>query len=628
MQGEGHSRTALPVGTVVNGVYSIEAEVGHGGFGIVCKACHREIGLLVAIKEYFPIELAVRANGAVHPRNAGCQGHFDDGLWRFLEEAKQLIEFEDCRNVVSCRDFFRGNGTAYMVMEFEDGMPLSELLVAREAEGRPFDEAEMLAVMVPLLEGLEAVHAAGVLHRDIKPSNIIIRQTASHEYERPVLIDFGAAKVSVAEHSKSFAPYTDGYAAIEQVGEGSLGPWTDLYAVGAVMWRIVAGGNAMYKRPNPVKVESRAGQMAQGWHDPLSRAQEVGAGRFSDEILGAVDKCLKLHQSDRVQDCADLLGLLRLAQGPPVASQPAVRDRYGEDPISKTSLSKLEQLLKTGSSPVHWMWAGLGIATVVVLMAFFAMPERAEEELDAVEQFNRGRAYALGEGAEQDDAEAAQWYRRAAEQGHAEAQEALGTMYLRGEGVEQDDVEAARWCRRAAEQGHVMAIFDLCLMYGVGRGVEQDDAEAERWYRRFAVHPNSLMSSVRDVELDYSEPVRWWRRAAKKGHAEAQWVMGRLYLQAELVEQDDAEAAQWYRRAAEQGHAEAQQDLGLVYIGGRGVPANRVLAHMWLNISGANGFDSSRSMRQLLEPKMSAAELSRAQELARVCVSSGYSQCD
>ena len=89
-------------------------------------------------------------------------------------------------------------------------MPLSKLLAAREAEGRPFDEPEMLAVTVPLLEGLERVHAAGVLHRDIKPSNLIIRRTARHDDERPVLIDFGAAKQSVAGHGKPFAPCTEG----------------------------------------------------------------------------------------------------------------------------------------------------------------------------------------------------------------------------------------------------------------------------------------------------------------------------------------------------------------------------------------------------------------------------------
>ena len=114
------------------------------------------------------------------------------------------------------------------VMEFEDGLPLSELLRQREADGRPLDEKELLAIAIPPLEGLSRVPESGGLHRDVKPSNIIVRR----EDSSPVLLDFGAARQEVAIHSKSLAPFTEGYAAIEQVGEGDLGPWTDLYAVG------------------------------------------------------------------------------------------------------------------------------------------------------------------------------------------------------------------------------------------------------------------------------------------------------------------------------------------------------------------------------------------------------------
>ena len=306
MQTEGQSRHALPPGTVLNGVYRVEAELGQGGFGIVYRAHHTELDYPVAIKEYLPAELAIREGRSVHPRSADCREHFQEGMRRFLEEAKQLIAFRNHPNVVSCRDFFRANGTAYLVMEYEEGLPLSELLRAREEEGRPFKEEDLRKVMVPLLEGLRQVHEAGVLHRDIKPGNILVRR----KDERPVLIDFGAAKQNFAEHSKSLAPFTEGYAAIEQVGEGKLGPWTDLYAVGAVMWRMVAGGNRPFEPPNPVKVESRTHAVLRGEADPLPSARELGRGRFSERVLGAIDQCLELREADRVQDCGELLGLL------------------------------------------------------------------------------------------------------------------------------------------------------------------------------------------------------------------------------------------------------------------------------------------------------------------------------
>ena len=306
LKDEGHSRNALEVGTVLNGVYRVEAELGQGGFGIVYRAHHTELDYPVAIKEYLPAELAIREGRSVHPRSADCREHFQEGMRRFLEEAKQLIAFRNHPNVVSCRDFFRANGTAYLVMEYIEGLPLSELLRAREEEGRPFGEEDLRKVMVPLLEGLRQVHEAGVLHRDIKPGNIMVRR----KDERPVLIDFGAAKQNFAEHSKSLAPFTEGYAAIEQVGEGKLGLWTDLYAVGAVMWRMVAGGNWPFEPPNPVKVESRTRAVLLGEADPLPSARELGRGRFSERVLGAIDQCLELREADRVQDCGELLGLL------------------------------------------------------------------------------------------------------------------------------------------------------------------------------------------------------------------------------------------------------------------------------------------------------------------------------
>ena len=232
---------------------------------------------------------------------------FADGMRRFLQEAQALIALQNCPNVVSCRDFFRANGTAYLVMEYEDGKPLSELLDANEKAGTPFAEEELLAVVTPLLAGLTRVHEAGMLHRDIKPSNILIRRVD----EQPVLIDFGASKQIVANHTKSSAPFTPGYAAPEQVGDGEeLGPWTDIYAVGALMWRMVAGGSRPWEPPNPTKAETRSFRMLSKG-DPLPPATELGAGRFSPGLLAVIDRCLNLQVEERVQDCEELLGLIR-----------------------------------------------------------------------------------------------------------------------------------------------------------------------------------------------------------------------------------------------------------------------------------------------------------------------------
>ena len=297
----------MPVGTVLR-EFTIQAVIGHGGFGIVYRAGHNELDLTVAIKEYLPVELAVREGATVQPRSGTDRKDFEDGLRRFRDEAQALIDFDSHPSIVSCREFFRAHGTAYLVMAYEEGQSLAEFLATREAEGRPFTESELLAVMTPVLEGLARVHAAGVLHRDIKPSNILIRRSDG----RPVLIDFGAAKQAAAKYSKSQAPYTEGYAALEQVADtGKLGPWTDMYGVGAVMWRMVAGGNRPWEPPHPVRVELRSHAAIDDTEDPMPPARDLGRGRFAPRLLEAIDRCLRLRGSERIQGSRELLEAIR-----------------------------------------------------------------------------------------------------------------------------------------------------------------------------------------------------------------------------------------------------------------------------------------------------------------------------
>ena len=380
MAGNGQERRdALPCGAALRD-YTIEEVLGHGGFGIVYRARHNELGNQVAVKEYLPIELALREGASVHPRSEACRAGYEDGLRRFRDEARALIEFQAHPSIVSCREFFRANGTAYLVMEYEDGLPLSELLRRREASGRPFDEADLLAVMVPLLEGLQRVHEAGMLHRDIKPSNILVRRSD----ERPVLIDFGAAKQMAAERSKSLAPYTEGYAAWEQVGEGTLGPWTDLYAVGAVMWRIVAGGNLPWEPPHPLKVEKRANAALRGEADPMPSARKLGAGRFSAGVLDAIDRCLKLNEQERVRGCGELLGLLRGAGAAPAAEGVGEESAAERQDVQAAAIPKATTKVGSGKRQRRMLTA----AGVVLAAAagWFVLPmwqgahERREQE--------------------------------------------------------------------------------------------------------------------------------------------------------------------------------------------------------------------------------------------------------
>ena len=372
-EADSQRRDALPAGTPLRD-YTLESVIGHGGFGIVYRARHDELDLTVAVKEYLPVELAIREGSAVRPRSGTDSRHFEDGLRRFRDEARALIAVRNHASIVSCRDFFRAHGTAYLVMEHEDGVPLEKLLVGREAEGRPFGEDDLLAVMVPLLQGLALVHAAGILHRDIKPSNIFIRRGGGE----PVLIDFGAAKQVVAKQSKSLAPYTEGYAALEQVADaGELGPWTDLYGAGAVMWRMVAGGRRPWDPPNPLRVERRSHAALSGERDPLPSACELGVGRFNPEILASIDKCLRLQEAERVQSCGELLDVLR---------QEKSNDAGG--PVTVASVKPR----KSAKKPRAWKVALAAMAAALVL-SFVAVQWRApatEEGSNSVNVANTG----------------------------------------------------------------------------------------------------------------------------------------------------------------------------------------------------------------------------------------------
>ena len=291
------NKNALPNGTVLH-QYKIESMLAYGGFGIVYLARHQKLDMQVVIKEFLPSEIATREGTTVHPLGMTEHADYEEGLQRFLDEAKQLVQFQSHANIVGCRDFFAENGTAYLIMDYAEGLSLGDLLQKRA--GQPLSEQEILRIMLPLLDGLSYVHSHGVLHRDIKPGNIYIKRND----EQPILIDFGAAKQNFSKHSKSMAPYSPGYAAFEQVSEdGELGPWTDIYAIGAVMWRMVSGHN-------PPEVEKRMAATIRQKPDPMTAANDLGNADYSQAFLAVIDKCLSLTEEGRFQSVSELLQAL------------------------------------------------------------------------------------------------------------------------------------------------------------------------------------------------------------------------------------------------------------------------------------------------------------------------------
>ena len=284
--------TTLPDGTDIGG-YRLLSVLGVGGFGVTYKARKEEIGLDVAIKEYMPNQFAVRDGTTVHPKSDGSGADFEWGLQRFLEEARTLARFPRHPNIVRITDYFEANNTAYIVMEYEDGEPLDELLRRLGT----LTEEQLKYILLPIADGLGAVHREDVLHRDIKPANIFVRRMDGS----PVLLDFGAARSELGVKSENVdAIVSPPYSPPEQYySGGEQGPYTDIYALSALCYSAITG------KPPPESPNRLAQRHRRG--DPLRRLVEMQPPGYSTALLEAVDWGLQLNEEDRPQSVDEWL---------------------------------------------------------------------------------------------------------------------------------------------------------------------------------------------------------------------------------------------------------------------------------------------------------------------------------
>jgi serine/threonine protein kinase len=295
------SLNALPAGHALQ-EYRIEKLLGVGGFGLTYLALDENLRLRVALKEYLPGEAALRTpDQSIAPISADTAETFDWGKRRFLDESRTLASFRH-PNIVRVMRFFEANGSAYMVMEFVEGAPLADWIKAR----RPLGEKPILAMTEPLLEGLEVVHKSGYMHRDIKPGNIYVREDGS-----PVLLDFGSARMQASEITAVVSP---GYAPFEQYHtQGNQGPWSDVYALGGVLYWMVTGN-----RPHEAAARVR--------EDTMPPALQAGKkDLYRAEFLAAIDWALAPHEKDRPQSVGEWRqALLQGAPAPVTKLQPRI----------------------------------------------------------------------------------------------------------------------------------------------------------------------------------------------------------------------------------------------------------------------------------------------------------------
>lgn len=296
----------LPAGTRM-GEFEILAVVGMGGFGIVYRAFDHDLEREVAVKEYMPGMLANRnASGMVTTRSRSHAETFGLGLRSFVNEARLLARF-DHPALLRVFRFWEANGTAYMAMPFYEGQTLAAAL---KALGEPPTQAWLMAIIEPLLGALELLHGQQVFHRDIAPDNILLLPSGM-----PVLLDFGAARRVITDRTQTLtAILKPNYAPIEQYAEVSglrQGPWTDFYALAAVVYAALNG-----RPPAPAATRAVVDESS-SFAEIGQRLQASHGLSFEPGFLAAWQRCLALKPADRPQDAAELRRLLGLPAGGP-----------------------------------------------------------------------------------------------------------------------------------------------------------------------------------------------------------------------------------------------------------------------------------------------------------------------
>ncbi|KAJ9432803.1 Serine/threonine protein kinase [Candidatus Pantoea symbiotica] len=311
---ENHTPNALPAGYRFN-EFEIKEVIGGGGFGIVYRAWDHQLERTIAIKEYMPVSLAVRAaDMSLELRGERFHKLFTAGRNSFIQEARLLARFNH-PGLLHVLRFWEENGTAYMGTLYYSGMTLKEWQITSPDS---IDESWIRRLLPPLFGAIDTIHAAGYLHRDISLDNIQIQ-----ENQLPVLLDFGSARKEIGNLSdETEIMLKPGFAPIEQYseeGEIEQGPWTDIYALGAVLHNLITG------HAPPVSVV----RCIEDNYQPLVERKPEG---YSLPLLHAIDCALAMKPEDRPQSIDAFANLIdlpvsdveALSTNIPVVAEPVV----------------------------------------------------------------------------------------------------------------------------------------------------------------------------------------------------------------------------------------------------------------------------------------------------------------
>lgn len=348
------NKSHLPGGTMLGGRYMLGKVLGYGGFGITYIAWDKKLGRPVAIKEFFPNSLSTRTEGqsTVVCYDSKAEDYFRDGVKKMLDEGIRLSRFSDNENIVNIHDCFEENNTAYIVMEYLNGKDFKAYLAEKGGRLSPEEATE---IVIPVLNALEDMHSERLIHRDISPDNIFICNNGKIK-----LLDFGSARLAVDDTDKSYSVMVKrGYAPKEQYASRSnQGPWTDVYAVCATLYKAITG---------EIPTESMDRD-----HKDLKSFSEFGIEGY-DSLEAALFKGLEPEIADRIQSAAEMESILRkVMSGGNFVHEPPTKEI--PEPVTTTEERKVRKEKKSIKKLAIVLAVLVGVITVLLAGIKFGKP--------------------------------------------------------------------------------------------------------------------------------------------------------------------------------------------------------------------------------------------------------------
>lgn len=558
----------FPPGGMLKGRYMVGRVLGEGGFGITYLGLDTVLERKVAIKEYFPTVFVKRESSItleVTCYTSAQQPAYEKGRDQFLQEARLLAKLDEIPEIVHVLDFFPANNTAYIVMEYLEGKTFRKLL---EESGGQIPAKTMLELLDPVLRAIEITHHAGIIHRDISPDNMMQLKNGQIK-----LIDFGCARDVQAEATLTVM-LKHGYAPIEQYTGHNQGPWTDIYALCATMYRCLTG-----------QIPPKALERGNRSQDPLIPPNSLGA-TLTPEQEQALMRGLEVEPTNRWQSIA---GLYAALYGTVIKDSPLKID--AENSSEGSQQSQRDKKASDQSSDKHRIEkiiVAFALLSVIIVIAAIlnrpktddmksnaqgageaAQSDNAQLALDGIAEYNSGMSLFESE----DYEEALSHFLAAAETGNIDAMSMVYRCWWFGASIERDD--ALKWIQKAAENDNryamrIAAIYIYAAKEEYGTAIELLKKAAEAGdtvsmdtlgdiYMYGKLYSAEWGAVWDGIEIDQQEAVRWYTKAADAGYDVSMYNLAECYFNGTGVQKSLESSLEWYRKAADAGNEEAME---------------------------------------------------------------------